>query len=148
MQHSLHIRERLSPMAQLRRDWQVSFGSPPPPDLGRALLARALSWKEQERIHGGFSPGVRRELERLSKQLQRSGELDLERQLVLKTGTRLERDWNGRTIHVEVANDGFIHEGQKYGSLSHVARAITGTRWSGPRFFGLAQRIRSSSTNA
>ena len=148
MQHPLHVRERLSSIAQLRRDWQISIGSPPPPDLGRELLARALSWKDQERLHGGYSPGVLRELERLSQQLQRSGELDLEREVVLKAGTRLERDWNGRTIHVEVVNDGFIHDGQKYGSLSHVARAITGTRWSGPRFFGLTQRARPSSTNA
>ena len=148
MQHSLHVRERLSPIAQLRRNWQISVGSPPPTDLGRELLARALSWKEQEGLHGGYAPSVLRELERLSQQLQRSGELDLERQLTLKVGTRLERYWNGRTFHVEVVSDGFVHDGQRYRSLSHVARGITGTRWSGPRFFGLAQRTRPSSTDA
>jgi hypothetical protein len=59
---------------------------------------------------------------------------------MLKAGTRLVREWNGRTIHVAVEDDCFVYQGQKYSSLSHVARAITGTRWSGPRFFGLRQR--------
>jgi DUF2924 family protein len=144
LQDSPHLHETLRPIAELRRDWQLTFGAPPPRDLGRALLTRALSWKEQERLHGGYSAVVVRELKRLTQQLERSGELDMERQMVLKHGTRLVREWNGRTIHVEVLVDGFLHEGRTYASLSHVARAITGTRWSGPRFFGLAQRTRRS----
>jgi hypothetical protein len=148
MQATSEPRETLRPIVELRRDWQLIFGAPPPPDLGRALLTRALSWKEQERLHGGYSGAVVRELKRLAQQLERSGELDIERQMVLKPGTRLVREWNGRTIHVEVVADGFLHDGQTYASLSHVARAITGTRWSGPRFFGLAQRTKRASRDA
>lgn len=133
------------PIAELRRDWLLAFGRPPPSDLGRELLSRALSWKEQERIHGGLAPATVRHLRRLAEQLERTGEIDLERQLVLKPGTRLVREWNGRTIHVAVEENGFIYEGQLYPSLSHVARTVTGTRWSGPRFFGLRQRLRRAS---
>jgi hypothetical protein len=87
----------IKPMAELRRDWQLAFRGAPPPDLGRALLARAMSWKEQERLYGGYPSRVVRELKRLAQQLDRSGELHMERQMVLKPGTRLVREWNGRT---------------------------------------------------
>jgi hypothetical protein len=135
------------PISELRRDWLLTFGREPPPDLGRELLGRALSWKEQERSSAGFNPETVRQLRRLSQQLERSGELDLERQMTLKAGTRLVREWNGRTIHVTVEENGFICDGERYPSLSHVARAITGTRWSGPRFFGLRQRTRGTSAD-
>lgn len=135
------------PIAELRRDWLIAFGTPAPSDLGRELLSRAVSWKEQERLHGGLKAETLRHLKSLAKQLDRSGELDLERQVTLKAGTRLVREWNGRTIHVAVQDDGFVYDGQKYPSLSHVARAVTGTRWSGPRFFGLRQRSRRGSAD-
>ena len=141
-------KQQVKPIAELRRDWMLVFGNPPPPDLGRELLSRALSWKEQERLHGGLTSATIRQLRRHAQQLERSGELDLERQLTLKAGTRLVREWNGRTIHVSVEEDGFVYGGQKYPSLSHVARAVTGTRWSGPRFFGLRQRQRRGSADA
>jgi hypothetical protein len=148
MQHANGSSETVRPIAVLRRDWQLLFGAPPPPDLGRTLLSLALSWKKQERLHGGYPPAITRELKRLALQLDRSGELEMERQTVLKPGTRLARDWNGRTIHVEVLTDGFLHDGRTYPSLSHIARAITGTRWSGPRFFGLAQRKKNAASHA
>ena len=56
---------------------------------------------------------------------------------IAKSGTRLVRQWRGRTYHVTVTDDGFEFEGQSYSSLSQIAQAITGTKWSGPRFFGL-----------
>jgi len=62
------------------------------------------------------------------------------RQVTLTTGTRLVREWNGRTISVEVVGDGFVWNDAPYRSLSEIARAVTGTRWSGPRFFGIAGR--------
>ena len=98
-------------------------------------------------MHGGLTSETLRQLRRLVQQLERSGELDLERQVTLKAGTRLVREWNGRTIHVAVEDDGFVYDGAKYPSLSHVARTITGTRWSGPRFFGLRQRSRAGSAD-
>jgi hypothetical protein len=62
------------------------------------------------------------------------------RQVTLRAGTRLVREWNGRTISVEVVDDHFIWNDAPYRSLSEIARAVTGTRWSGPRFFGIAGR--------
>ena len=62
------------------------------------------------------------------------------RQVMLTAGTRLVREWNGRTISVDVQGESYIWNDQHYGSLSEIARAVTGTRWSGPRFFGVAGR--------
>ncbi|MFN5643041.1 MAG: DUF2924 domain-containing protein [Sphingomonadales bacterium] len=60
--------------------------------------------------------------------------------MTLTTGTRLVREWNGRTISVDVVGDGFVWNDVRYRSLSEIARTVTGTRWSGPRFFGIAGR--------
>jgi hypothetical protein len=62
------------------------------------------------------------------------------RQVTLRAGTRLVREWNGRTISVEVVDDHFVWNDAPYRSLSEIARAVTGTRWSGPRFFGIVGR--------
>ena len=131
------------PIATLRRLWEDIHGRSPPRGLGRNLLVRALEWEAQARTCGGMTPCIERELSRLARQLARSGELDLERQVSLKPGTRLVREWQGQTITVNVLADGFEHEGRVYRSLSQLAMELTGTRWSGPRFFGLKQRSRA-----
>ena len=130
--------------AALRKLWEDAHGIPPPRGLGRELMIRAISWKRQEKQHGGLAPAVKRELARLARQLERSGDLDMERQPTLKTGTRLIREWHGRTCHVTVLEDGFQFEDRRYASLTQIARDVTGTNWSGPRFFGLRQRSRKS----
>ena len=79
---------------------------------------------------------VPRELERLARQIERGKPLGIER--VAKPGTRLVRQWRGRTYHVAVMDEGFLFEDRRYSSLSQIAQVITGTKWSGPRFFGLA----------
>jgi hypothetical protein len=84
----------------------------------------------------------------LADQLARSGDLDVERQLSLKKGTRLVREWQGRTYQVMVLDEGFLFEERRYASLSQIARDVTGTKWSGPRFFGLRQRSRGNSEGA
>jgi len=78
-----------------------------------------------------------RELDRLARQLERSGTLDIERQASLKPGTRLVRDWGGKTYTVTVEPDGFTMGDRRYSSLSEIATTITGVKWSGPRFFGV-----------
>ena len=138
----------LASLSELRRQWEQAHGSPPPRGLGRDLLARGISWKAQEKASGGFPPALQRELSRLAEQLDLSGELDVERQTFLKAGTRLVREWQGRSCHVAVLPDGFIFEDKRYNSLSEIARTITGTRWSGPRFFGLRQRPRTPASRA
>lgn len=133
-------------VAELRREWARLHGRAPPAGLGRNLLIRGIAWQMQAQVHGGFPPALKRELARLAAQLDRSGELDLERQMSLKVGTRLVRQWHGRTCSVTVLEDGFLFEERRYASLSQIARAITGANWSGPRFFGLRQRTRTEAS--
>jgi len=111
---------------QLRHDWQAYFGQAPPPRLGRDLLMRALAWKLQTDHYGGLSLALKRRLK---------GKISPTKKF--KTGTRLMREWRGKIEVVEVIETGFFWSNKTYKSLSAVARAITGTRWSGPRFFGL-----------
>jgi hypothetical protein len=120
--------------AQLRLEWQRVWKEPAP-RLGHDLLRRGIAWKLQEREQGGLPRPVLRELERLARLVERGRPLGLER--VAKPGTRLVRQWHGRTFHVTVMDDGFLFEDSRYSSLSQIAQLITGTKWSGPRFFGL-----------
>jgi hypothetical protein len=126
--------------AQLRGEWQRVYREPASLALSPDLLMRGLAYRLQERAHGGLASGVRRDIARLVRQLERTGEVSTEREVVLKTGTRLVRDWRGRTHHVLVLDDGFLFEDRRYGSLSRIASEITGANWSGPRFFGLKRR--------
>ena len=103
---------------------------------------RSIAWQLQATAHGDLAPAVTRQLDRLAGQLAKSGDLDIEREVGLKPGTKLVRAWRGRTLQVLVLESGYLFEDRRYASLSHVAIAITGTRWSGPRFFGLKQRKR------
>jgi hypothetical protein len=127
----------------LREFWAKAHGFEPPEGLGRELLTRGIAWQRQADQHGGLSRPLRAELDRLAEQLDQSGELDVERQTYLKAGTRLVREWQGRTLHVSVLGDGFLFEDRHYSSLTQIARSVTGTNWSGPRFFGLRQRPRT-----
>ena len=120
--------------AQLRLEWQHVWKDPAP-RLGQELLRRGISWKLQEQEQGGLPRSCTRELERLARQLERGRPLGIER--TVKPGTRLVRQWRGRTFHVEVTDGGYLFEDRRYGSLSQIAHVITGTKWSGPRFFGL-----------
>jgi len=131
--------------AQLRTEWQRVMRTEPPafsPDL----IHRALAYRVQERRHGSLSPGVRREIDRLRRQVEKTGTLSGSR-ITLMPGTRLSRDWHGRTHHILVMEEGFLFEERRYSSLSQIASAITGTHWSGPRFFGLHARGRPEMPN-
>jgi hypothetical protein len=136
--------ERLAALEQLstrelRAEWGRVMREPPPP-LSPDLLMRAIAHCLQERVHGGLPSSTRRHLKRVVKQVQENGEVALERDVVLKTGTRLSRDWRGKTHHVLVLEDGFLFQDRHYTSLTRIAFAITGANWSGPRFFGLKRR--------
>lgn len=124
--------------AQLRAEWRRTHkGQVLPNGLGRDLASRAIAWRIQERVHGSLPPATSRELRRLARQLQEQGDLDLARQINLKPGTKLVRQWRRRIYHVLVLAEGFQFEDRCYGSLTPIAREITGAAWSGPRFFGL-----------
>lgn len=129
---------RLSP-AELRCLWRETFKQAAP-DLSPDLMGRAIAYRWQERQHGGLPTSVSRDLARLTRVLVRTGTLEEANELSLKPGTRLVRDWNGRTLNVLVCDNSFELDGRKYGSLTQIAQDVTGTRWSGPRFFGLRKR--------
>ena len=117
----------------LRAVWRSRFG--PPPGLRSVELLRlALAWRLQAEVHGGLDADLRR-------LLRNRGPVAAEG-LNLGVGARLRREWQGRTVEVVVAEDGLHCDGQVYRSLSAVATAIAGSRWNGPRFFGM-RRSRS-----
>lgn len=129
----------------LRGAWETVNGSAPPKGLGRSLMVRGITYTLQEQKYGGLSASARRELAKLASQLEGSGDLDVERQLRLKPGTRLVREWHGRTCQVMVMKEGFAFEDRLFGSLTQIAREVTGAKWSGPRFFGLTTRAKARS---
>lgn len=125
--------------AQLRAAWREQFRKPAP-GIGPDLLRRGLAWQIQARVRGGLLPSTRKTIEKALGQLEKTGSVTSSRDIAIKPGTRLVREWNGNTYHVLVHEEGFEHEGRRYDSLSQIARAITGAHWSGPRFFGLRNR--------
>ncbi len=120
--------------AHLRHEWQCIWKEPAP-RLGHDLLRRGIAWKLQEQAYDSLPRGAVRELKRFARLVERGRPLGLER--IAKPGTRLVRQWRGRTFHVAVMDDGFLYDDRRYASLSQIAQVITGTKWSGPRFFGL-----------
>jgi len=124
---------------QLRAEWRKVFKTPAP-DLSSDLLIRIIGYRLQEKAHGGLAPAVARQLDRMANELADIGTLGLEREIRIKPGTRLVRDWQGKSHHVQVLEDGFLYEDRHYHSLTQIAFAITGVKWSGPRFFGLKKK--------
>jgi Protein of unknown function (DUF2924) len=133
-----------------RKDWQSTaigavlsvFGRQPPPHLPRHLLFRTLAYRLQADRLGDLDDASRRLLDR-SDSPEKAGEraVTLVRHIAeVRSGTNLGREWNGRLERVAVLAEGFAWNGKTYPSLSQVAFAITGTRWNGPRFFGLRDR--------
>ena len=119
--------------------WVAAYGRPPPKGLSRRLLEHASAWHLQSQVFGGVDPALRRRLHRLVEP-GADGVSQVPKAVASKVpppGSRLVRDWHGRTHTVDVLEAGFLWNGKHYGSLSQVALAITGVRWSGPRFFGL-----------
>lgn len=128
----------LAPMspAQLRAEWRRVYRTAPP-RLTPDLLIRGIAYRLQERSQVGLPAGVARDLDRAAKRLLRGESLGTKADNRLKPGTRLVRHWNGTTYSVLVTENGFLMGGRSFTSLSHVAEAITGAHWSGPRFFGV-----------
>ena len=116
---------------QLEDRWRAVHKAPPPVAFTPDLLARGIAWRLQEKALGGLSSEHRHRLQ--------SDSVEPKRQCKLRPGNRLVRRWRGMTYVVEVTDNGLAYDGTCYASLSEVARKITGTRWSGPRFFGLVE---------
>ncbi len=126
--------------AGLRREWRRIYRSHPPLHIRRDLLVLAIAWKLQERVHGGLTAAQKRKLAGIAEDLRKNGDLSGSPAIRMKPGMRLVREWYGETHTVLVLDDGFEWNGKRRRSLSAIAREITGTRWSGPRFFGLKPR--------
>jgi Protein of unknown function (DUF2924) len=128
---------------ELRLAWRQLHQVAAPQGLSRDLLIRALAHQLQEQSCGGTGRALRRRLETLTGERERRG-ASFDPAVVLKTGTTLVRQWRGHTHAVLVRDDGFEYEGERFRSLSVIAKRITGAHWSGPRFFGLTKRAGTS----
>ncbi len=124
-------------LGDLRQHWRSLYKADASPHLSRELLLRAVEYRMQEIALGGLRPQRQRQLRQFAQQLEESGDGRIRPRPELKPGTRLVREWRGRTYEVLVLDDGFAWQGTSYRSLSALARKITGTAWSGPLFFGL-----------
>jgi hypothetical protein len=122
---------------ELRTLWRTTFRSSVPPAFSKDLTARFLCWHIQEQAFGGLDP----QIERLLDALIRGEKSMLDRRI--KPGTVLVREYAGERHTVTVVSGGYIWQETTYTSLSTIARAITGTAWNGPRFFGLRTSARA-----
>lgn len=118
--------------------WEEAFGSLPPPYLSVGFMERALAHEAQCQRHGRLPAKTRKALQRIA-----AGETVAQASRgKLRPGVLLVREWNGRTYRVEVLSDGYRMDGRTWASLSALAKHITGTSWSGPRFFGLTSQTK------
>jgi hypothetical protein len=130
----------------LRARWKGIFRRQPPLHLPRHLLLAVLAYRLQADQLGDIAPDTVRLLKQIAitgatiDTARLTSEFD-RRRTDLKPGTFLMREWNGRPHRVVVADEGFVWNGKTYDSLSKIAAAITGTKWNGPRFFGLRDKI-------
>jgi hypothetical protein len=127
----------------LKQRWRALYGNEPPKRISSSLLIQALAYRLQETTLGGLKSATRRLLERVAEARE-----DRPTPPALATkaspGSVLIREWHGVSHRVTVLDDGVLLRGARYRSLSAVARQITGTRWSGPRFFGLRAPAKGS----
>jgi hypothetical protein len=135
-------------IADLRERYSKLFRTDPPKAFGPDLLRRSIAQRIQEKAYGGLSASTRRLLDQLVKaaMAKPNGRLELPRRI--KPGSELVRTWKGRSHRVMVMADGFAYGGKTYASLSEIASDITGTRWNGPRFFGLRSATTRVDANA
>ncbi|MEM8976340.1 MAG: DUF2924 domain-containing protein [Pseudomonadota bacterium] len=134
---------------ELKARWRKDHGVNPPKGVRRGILMRSAAWHLQAKSRGGLSRSaktfVRQSIAQLRSEGPDSEDSDDRSGIVRRVrvrkavtpGSRLIREWNGKTYAVDATDEGFLFEGQVFRSLSAVARHITGARWSGPRFFGL-----------
>jgi hypothetical protein len=124
-------------LGELRQQWRTLYKAEASPHLSRELLVRAVAYRMQEVALGGLRPARQRQLRQIAQQFKKTRAAAIRAWPELKPGTRLVREWQGRTYDVLVLDDGFSWQDTHHRSLSAIARKITGTAWSGPLFFGL-----------
>jgi hypothetical protein len=135
----------------LRARWRTSFGRNAPPHLARHLLFAMLAYRLQAEVVGDLDAETVRFLERIDLTPSKQAAVPIAqafqwRRRDLSPGTVLTREWGGQHHRVMVLDGGFAWQGRSYSSLSEIAKAITGTKWNGPRFFGLRDKKPSEAT--
>ncbi|MHA1560383.1 MAG: DUF2924 domain-containing protein [Alphaproteobacteria bacterium] len=123
--------------SELVERWRTHYRTEPPKGISRSLLIRAVAYEMQAKRYGGLKPATDRRLGRIANGAADGNHGSRKASPRLHPGARLVREWNGVSHVVDVIKGGFIWKGERHRSLSAIARAITGARWSGPRFFGL-----------
>jgi hypothetical protein len=125
------------PIAQLRLRYAQLFRTDPPKAFGPDLLRRSIAHRIQEKAYGGLSRSAQRLLDQMMKAhgAKPGGRIVLPRRI--KPGSMLIREWKDKSHRVVVLAEGFEYDGRTFANLSEIAVLITGTRWNGPRFFGL-----------
>src|ERR1700704_5484275 len=132
------------PIAELRVRYREVFRTDPPKAFGPDLLRRSIAHRIQEKAYGGLSRSAQRVLDQMMKAYaaKPNGKIVLPRRI--KPGSVLVREWKGKSHRVMVLADGFAYDGGSYSNLSETAGRITGTKWNGPRFFGLRSKMEES----
>ena len=125
-------------LEQLRGIWAKRLGAVPK-HQSADLLRRRLAYELQVRAYGGLKPETLQRLRKLHQSFKADPKYTPQANYGLKPGTLLTREWKGATYRVGVLNEGFEFKGEKYDSLSKIASLITGTKWSGPAFFGFRE---------
>jgi hypothetical protein len=127
--------------SDLKDQWQNVYKRSPPNRISRALLLRALAYHIQESALGGLKPASARLMDQIiENQRLQAATPTVSALPSYKPGTRLLRQWHGETHEVILLDEGVIYRGERYRSLTQVAKTITGIKWNGPRFFGLRSR--------
>jgi hypothetical protein len=134
----------IMPIVQLRLTWAKLFRKAPPKSFGPDLLRRSIAHRIQEKAYGGLSRPAQRLLDQAMKAFAAKPNSKIVLPRRIKPGSVLVREWKGKSHRVTVLADGFVYEGDTYSNLSEIAVLITGTRWNGPRFFGLRSKTRDS----
>ena len=135
-------------VAAIRDAWTHRLRSKPPAIQSADLLLRLFAWRLQVEAYGGLDEATTLRLNQISRSQVDQTSSSVPAIASLETGTVLIREWRDVEHRVLVLDGGFEHQGKRYKTLSEVARAITGTRWSGPRFFGIEQTERARSSEA
>lgn len=138
---------RSHPIKELKQQWRSLYSSEPPHRVSRELLTCAVAYHIQEQALGGLRPSTRRLLERLACDARSGRPLTLSPCAPASAGTVLMRDWQAITHEVKVLDRGVLYKRRRYRSLSEVARLITGSRWSGPLFFGLRSKRQEATSH-
>jgi hypothetical protein len=136
-----------SPIKVLKEQWRDLYGCEPPHRISRELLIRAVAYRIQEQARGGLKPSTRRLLVRLGSEARGGQPMKFKPTATASAGTVLVRDWQGVAHEVRVLDRGVLYKRKRYGSLTEVAKLITGAHWNGPRFFGLRSKREQEATH-